>query len=108
MKHAFIVLGAIILLLTQTPLAYAITDPLQMPNNIFGVHILFPAELDNAAKIINSNGGDWGYVTIPIQSGDKSINKWQEFMNHAKELHIIPILRLATEGDYFNTSVWRK
>lgn len=29
-------------------------------------------------------------------------------MNTAKNLHIIPILRLATEGDYFNTKVWRK
>lgn len=77
-------------------------------NNKFGVHILFTEELHDAVKLVNSNGGDWGYVTIPIQSGDKNLEKWQKFMDDAKKLHIIPIIRLATEGDYFNTKVWRK
>ena len=77
-------------------------------NNFFGIHILFPEELDKAAILVNSNGGDWGYVTIPIQSGDKNIEKWQKFMDKASDLHLIPILRLSTEGDPKNTSVWRK
>jgi len=88
--------------------AYAIEDPLNYPNNIFGVHILFPSEINAAAQLVNSNGGDYGYATIPIQSGDRDIKKWQDFMDTAKNLHLIPIVRLATEGDYFNTSVWRK
>lgn len=88
--------------------AYAIVDPLSVPNNIFGVHILFTSELNDAAKLINSNGGDWGYVTIPIQSGDKDLAKWQKFMDEAKVLHIIPLIRLATEGDYFENAAWRK
>lgn len=87
---------------------YAGSDPLSVPNNKFGVHILFPEEIDDAAKLVNSNGGDWGYVTIPIQAGDRNIEKWQSFMNKAESAHVIPILRLATEGDYFNTKVWRK
>lgn len=86
----------------------AIEDPLKVPNNKFGIHILFDTELQQAANLVNSNGGDWGYVTIPIQSGDKNLVKWQKFMNEAKRLHLIPIIRLATEGDYFNTNVWRK
>jgi len=89
-------------------LAFAADDPRSVPNNKFGVHILFPAELEDAAKIVNSNGGDWGYVTIPIQAGDKDLRKWQAFMDNARRLHIIPILRLATEGDYFVTGTWRK
>ncbi|HEX7041697.1 MAG TPA: hypothetical protein VF189_00450, partial [Patescibacteria group bacterium] len=88
--------------------AFAIEDPFSHPNNKIGVHILFPSELSNAAKLINSNGGDWGYVTIPIQSGDKNLKKWQDFMDNCRKLHITPIIRLATEGDYFNTTVWRK
>jgi hypothetical protein len=28
-------------------------------------------------------------------------------MDRAKEYHIIPIIRLASEGDYFNTKVWK-
>ncbi len=87
---------------------HAIEDPLSKPNNKFGIHILFPTELDEAAKLINSSGGEWGYVIIPIQSGDRNIDKWQSFLNEAGNKRIIPILRLATEGDYFNTHVWRK
>lgn len=88
--------------------AYAIVDPLVSPNNIFGIHILFPGELQHAANLINSAGGDWGYVVIPIQAGEKDLVKWQTFMDTARKLHVIPIVRLATEGDYFNTKVWRK
>lgn len=83
-------------------------DPLSVPNNKIGIHILFVSELEKAAKLINSNGGDWGYVVIPIQTGDRDLLKWQKFMDECKRLHIIPILRLATAGDYFNTSVWSK
>ncbi|MBP9719385.1 MAG: hypothetical protein KBD46_02865 [Candidatus Levybacteria bacterium] len=88
--------------------AYAVVNPLDAPNNKVGIHILFPAELEESAKLVNSNGGEWGYVIIPIQSGDKDLVKWQKFMDDAKRLKIIPIIRIATEGDYFNTKVWRK
>jgi hypothetical protein len=89
-------------------LSFAIEDPLSLPNNKMGIHILFPQEIDMAAKLINSSGGDWGYVTIPIQSSDRDLIKWQKFMDEAKKLHVIPIIRLATEGDYFDNVSWRK
>ena len=88
--------------------AYAIENPLTNPNNKIGMHILFDHELIPASKLINSTGGDWGYVTIVIQAGDKDLVKWQKFMDSAKQNHVIPIVRLSTEGDYFNTKVWRK
>ena len=100
-----IILGA--LFLCPKP-SFAIENPLSSPNNKIGVHILFASEINKAAELVNSNGGDWGYVVIPIQSGDRDLEKWQKFMNDARKLHVIPIIRLATEGDYFNTSVWRK
>lgn len=87
--------------------SYAIYDPLSQPNNMFGIHILFPEEIDDAAKLVNSKSGDWGYVTIPIQAGDKNIQKWQKFMNRAKQLHLIPIIRIATEEDFTTKGVWR-
>lgn len=86
----------------------AIYDPASVPNNIYGIHILFPDEVFEARDLVNSNGGDWGYVTIPIQSSDRDIEKWQIFMDDARDLNLIPILRLATDGDYFNTKVWEK
>ncbi|MBI5044343.1 MAG: hypothetical protein HZC02_00225 [Candidatus Levybacteria bacterium] len=105
MKKILLILT--LLLFTSTP-ALALEDPLSVPNNKIGIHILFTTELDDAAQLVNGNNGDWGYVLIPIQSGDKDLKKWQEFMDKAKEKHLIPIIRLATEGDYFNTHVWRK
>lgn len=88
--------------------AFAIENPFASFNNKFGIHILFTTELQKASELVNSSGGEWGYVTIPIQAGDKDIVKWQNFMNEAGKLRLIPILRLATENDYFNTKVWRK
>jgi len=88
--------------------AHATYDPHSVKNNIFGIHILFPEELSKAAELVNSNGGDWGYVTIPIQASDKNIDKWQKFMDDCKRYHLIPLIRLATNGDYFSQSSWSK
>lgn len=93
-------------LFVNTGQTFAVYDPLGVPNNKIGVHILFPDELDKAKELINSNNGDWGYVTIPIQAEDKDLKKWQDFMDKSKSLHIIPLIRLATQGDYFDKSSW--
>lgn len=91
------------------PPAHAeIENPLSVPNNKIGIHVLFDSELQQASELVNSNGGDWGYVLIPIQSNDRDKAKWQRFMANAKRLHLIPILRLSTESDPANTQVWRK
>lgn len=87
---------------------HAIVDPGSLPNNKFGVHILFTTELSDAGRLINSSGGDWGYITIPIQAGDKDLEKWQKFMDSSKRSHVIPIIRIATENYHFDTKVWRK
>lgn len=94
--------------MSNIPQSYAVYDPLIKPNNFQGIHILFPSELNDAAKLVNSNGGDWGYVVIPIQAGDRDLEKWQAFMDAAAEKHLIPILRLSTEANYADTSTWRK
>lgn len=88
--------------------AHAVKDPTATPNNKFGIHILFESELYEASRLVNSSGGDWGYITIPIQASDRDLNKWQKLMDEAKRLHVIPILRLATENYYFETRFWRK
>lgn len=108
MRRVAITLFFLVIFLYPHAKVHAIEDPRSHPNNIFGVHILFDNELRDAAKMINSNGGDWGYITIPIQMGDRDLEKWQNFMDQARELHLIPLIRLASEGDYFNTKVWRK
>lgn len=75
----------------------AITDPLAVPNNKIGIHILFPDEVEPASKIVNNDGqGEWGYVTIPIQASDRDRIKWQKFLDNCKNKRIIPIIRVAT------------
>ena len=107
-KRYLLIIIFLILPWLTPPQVFAIEDPRTLPNNKVGIHILFPTELQKAAELVNNNGGDWGYVIIPIQAGDKDIEKWQTFMDSARQYRITPILRLATQGDYFNTHVWKK
>ena len=80
-------------------------DPLVVPNNVFGIHILDENDLEDAVKLVNSNGGDWGYVTIVIQESDKNSLKWQRTFNRMKELHVIPIVRIASTPE---RGLWKK
>ena len=75
---------------------HAFYDPRTVPNNKVGVHILNPSEIEDAAKLVDSEGGDWGYVTIPIQPSDRDKDKWQTFMHDCTRLHLIPIIRITT------------
>ncbi len=76
----------------------AIVDPLSVPNNKFGIHIIqaTPDESSPAAQLVNTNG-DWGYITFLIESKDRNESKWQEFFNDLRRKHLIPIVRLATK-----------
>lgn len=79
---------------------FAIVDPLSVPNNKFGIHIISasPDESSPAASLVNTNGG-WGYITVIIQQNDKKTDKWQEFFNDLRRRHLIPIVRLASETE---------
>ncbi len=99
---------SLIIIFTLAPKTYAIENPLTKPNNKVGIHILFTSEIYEAAKLVNSSGGDWGYVTIPIQTKDHDHAKWQQFMNESQKYHLIPILRLATDADHNDSTSWRK
>ncbi len=75
----------------------AITDPLSVPNNKVGIHILFPGEVHLASKMINDDSrASWGYVTVPIQATDRDPKKWQEFLDKCKQEKVIPLVRVAT------------
>ena len=109
MKKLFLFLLLYILSTIVFPKSsFAIYDPLSTSNNKFGIHILFPEEMSEAAHLINSSGGEWGYVTIPIRISDRNIEKWQKFMDEAAKYKVIPLIRLATEGDYFVKASWEK
>jgi hypothetical protein len=67
-------------------------------NNKFGIHLAQPhlEDLKKVAELVNSNGGDWGYVTLVIQENDRNSQKWQEIFDLLRKYHLIPIIRLAT------------
>jgi hypothetical protein len=94
MKLYLIFLLSVIFFLTLSPIVKA-TD---RSENKFGIHLAVPdnGELEKAAELVNSNGGDWGYVTIVIQENDRNHEKWQDIFNKLRELHLIPIIRVAT------------
>ncbi|MCS6956612.1 MAG: hypothetical protein NZM02_02075 [Patescibacteria group bacterium] len=79
----------------------------QEPNNKFGIHLAQPhlQDLPKVKELVNSNGGDWGYITLVIQENDRDKNKWQNIFDHLRRLHLIPIIRLAT---YPQGSVWAR
>ena len=74
-------------------------------NNKFGIHILEPSDLDKAASLVNSSGGDWGYVTVVIRDDDLDFAKWQDFMDQCREKHLVPLVRIATHQEKEN---WAK
>lgn len=83
----------------------AVYDPLTLPNNKYGIHIIDENDLDNAAFLVNSTNGDWGYVVMVITQNDRNIEKWQNIFNRLGSSHLIPIVRLATRS---NKDVWEK
>src|SRR3989344_6468401 len=89
-------------LVLATP-AMAVVRPQDSLNNKFGMHVATAASEDiaNTAKLVNSEGGDWGYITLVIQENDRNREKWQGVFDELRQKHLIPIIRLATnpEGD---------
>ncbi len=88
-----------LVLLISPSSALAKYDPLSVPNNKYGIHIVDPNDMGDAAKLVNSSSGDWGYVTLVIQDDDRDIGKWQRVFNQMRSLHLIPLVRLATHID---------
>jgi hypothetical protein len=73
--------------------------------NIFGLHLTQPNDIFSAKDIINSSGGDWGWVTIVIRSDQLDPQTWQDFFDNCRKFHLIPIVRLATIMD---SDTWQR
>jgi hypothetical protein len=95
------------LILSLALLLFPISTWAAQPNNIFGIHLAqpHPQEIRAASDLVNSNGGKWGYVTLVIQENDRNKDKWQNVFDELRELHLIPIIRLATQPEGEN---WRR
>ncbi|MGB9706923.1 MAG: hypothetical protein ACPLXP_02530 [Microgenomates group bacterium] len=89
----------IFLLFPAVFLLFYFAFPTFAQGNKFGIHILEANEVDIAADLVNSSGGNWGYVTIVIREDDLNFQKWQNFMDKCRERHLIPLVRIATRQE---------
>lgn len=96
MRLIFSLFLSFFLLIFSLKPAYATYEPSTVSNNLYGIHIIDSSDLEDAAKLVNSGGGDWGYVTFVIQQTQRDSNFWQGFFDKARRLHLIPIVRIAT------------
>jgi hypothetical protein len=99
MRKIVIFLLSFFLFVNSTSFAFATVDPASVPNNKFGIHIENENNLQDAANLVNSSGGDWGYVTIVITEAERDHNRWQQVFDQMRRLHLIPIVRLATKAN---------
>lgn len=65
-------------------------------NNKFGLYIYASGNnyTEKATMLINSQGGDWGYVTIPIDLQDLNYEVWHDLFTALDEKHLVPIVQL--------------
>ena len=65
-------------------------------NNKFGLYIYPDNEkfIELADRLVNSNGGDWGYVLIPFNVKDTNEDKWNRLFYLLNKKHLIPVIQL--------------
>ena len=74
-------------------------DPLSVPNNPYGMHIVEYNDVPELPGVVNTNGGDWGYVTFVLSERDLDRAKIQRIFDQMRRNHLIPIVRLATKPE---------
>lgn len=65
------------------------------PNNKIGMYVHNVVDdIKASSKLINSNGGDWGYVLLTMDIADRNESSWQDLFDAAAKSHLIPIVQL--------------
>jgi hypothetical protein len=71
----------------------------ETPNNKFGMYVHnIVDDIKASAKLINSNGGDWGYILLTMDIADRNKSGWQDMFDAASKSHLIPIVQLFNNG----------
>lgn len=75
------------------------TNKINFPNNKFGVHAFSNNDdMDLAAQLVNSNGGDWGWITLTMDIHERNSDRWNEVFTRLLDKHLIPIIQLSNNG----------
>lgn len=86
-------------LLVTAEEARAIVNPFEVENNKVGIHISDVSDIPIASELVNSTGGEWGYVTIVIREDQREVEQWQNFFDELRRKKLIPIVRIATRSE---------
>ncbi len=69
------------------------------PNNKFGMYVHnTESDIKDSAKLINSNGGKWGYVLLTMNINDGNKESLQGLFDAAKSVSLIPILQISNNS----------
>lgn len=99
---------------------YTGDDPLWKENNKFGLYVYAEEKefFSIADELVNSSGGDWGYVLIPYNVLDYDYGKWGRVFNQLIGKHLIPVIQLwnvdvkdykketANAAKFLNSFLW--
>lgn len=83
----------------------AVVNPLETSNNKYGIHIVDENDLTDAIELVNSNGGEWGYITMVITENERDHAKWQRTFDQMRREKVIPVIRIATRPQ---DNSWKK
>ncbi len=105
LRAFFVLLINLFLLVTLSTLQIANAATAKM-----GMHVLHPGDMREAVGLLEAQNTDdtdpWYYVTIPYSLKDAANrDEWQLYFDQAKQLRVIPIVRLVTEPD---GNVWKE
>ena len=103
MKTILTFVFSVMILFSIHSCVLAENSPQSVPNNKVGIHITDEKDLQDAAALVNSSGGEWGYVTFVITEAERDHNRWQQVFDQMRRLHLIPIVRIATKA---NGDIW--
>lgn len=83
----------------EEPKAVTVTaksNRINFPYNKFGVYIFdTESDIDLAAQLVNSGGGDWGWILVPILMTERNDQKWNTLFAQMADKHLIPVLQLS-------------
>lgn len=72
---------------------------INFPNNKVGIHLFANlGDISLAPGLVNTNGGDWGWVTFTYDINDRGAGNWNTIFATLREKHLIPILQLSNGG----------
>ena len=77
--------------------AFYLDEPFDFKqNNKYGLYIYAERQdfFERAAELVNSNGGEWGYVLIPYNVKDRDSTKWSRVFDDLNRLKLIPVIQL--------------